>query len=108
MSERQDRTIRSGTVRTMLTSSPGLFCERLASCAKKHPGRHVITDTGEPGTSGTVGCCGWWNAGLRVGMKQCPCWRCGVVIDRQVNGARNNLLAALGKAAGVGWDDQSG
>lgn len=107
MSERQSRSIRSGTVRTMLTSSPGLFCERLASSAKRYPGRLVLCDTGEPGTSGTAGCCGWWNSGLRVGMKRCPCLRCGVVIDRQVNGARNNLLAALGKAVDVGWDGLS-
>lgn len=104
MSEHQSRNIRSGTVRTMLTSCPGLFCERLVSSSKKYPGRHVLTGTGEPGTSGTVGCCGWWNCRLKVGQKQCPCPKCGIVIDRQVNGARNNLLAAFGKAVGIGWD----
>ena len=104
MSERETRNIRSGTVRTMLTSSPGLFIDRLGSCAVRYPGRHVIPDTGEPGTSGTVGCCGWWNTKLKVGMKDCACPKCNLVIDRQVNGARNNLLAAIGKAIGVGWD----
>lgn len=107
LSKRAERNIRSGTVRTMLTSSPGLFCDRLKSCATKYPGRHVFTDTGEPGTSKTVGCCGWFNVSLRVGMEQCHCPRCNVTIDRQVNGARNNLLAALGKATGIGWDGQS-
>lgn len=107
LSERAERQIRAGTVRTMLTSSPGLFCERLTSAAAKYAGRYVITNTGEPGTSKTVGCCGWVNMGLRVGMERCPCIRCRVVIDRQVNGARNNLLAAIGKATGIGWDGQS-
>jgi transposase len=32
------------------------------------------------------------------------CPKCDVAIDRRVNGARNNLLAAIGKATGVGWD----
>ena len=104
MSERQDRNIRSGTVRTMLTSSPGLLCERLESASKGRPGKTVLTGTGEPGTTGTVGCCGWWNIAMKVGVERCPCFKCGLVIDRQVNGARNNLLAAIGKAAGIGWD----
>ena len=104
MSERDSRNIRSGTVRTMLTSSPGLFIDRLTSCAAKYPGRHVFAGTGEPGTSKTVGCCGWVNPSLKVGMKECACPRCNLVIDRQVNGARNNLLAAIGKAVGIGWD----
>lgn len=104
LSERQDRNIRSGTVRTMLTSSPGLLCDRLESSSKKRPGKTVLTGTGEPGTTGSVGCCGWWNVAMKVGVKKCPCPRCELVIDRQVNGARNNLLAAIGKAAGIGWD----
>ena len=104
MSERDSRNIRSGTVRTMLTSSPGVFIDRLMSCAVKYPGRHVFPDTGEPGTSKTVGCCGWVNSSLKVGMKECVCSKCNLIIDRQVNGARNNLLAAIGKATGIGWD----
>ena len=107
LSERAERNIRSGTVRTMLTSSPGLFCDRLKSCAAKYQGRHVLTDTGEPGTSKTMGCCGWFDMSLKVGMKRCHCPRCNITIDRQVNGARNNLLAAVAKAAGIGWDGQS-
>jgi len=31
-----------------------------------------------------------------------------VTIDRQVNGARGNLLAALGVALKIGWDGASG
>ena len=108
MSEKKLRNISSRTVRSMLTLSPGRFCERLASCAAKYAGRHVLLDTGEPGTSKTVGCCGWWDAGLAVRRKTCACPLCKVSIDRQVNGARNNLLAALGKAVGIGWDGVHG
>jgi transposase len=108
MSERATRSIRSRTVRTMLTLSPGEFCARLASKAAAYAGRHVFTHTGEPGTSKTASCCGWWNWGLRVGDKECACPRCHVTIDRQVNGARGNLLAALGVALGIGWDGASG
>lgn len=71
-------------------------------------GRHVFTHTGEPGTSKTTSCCGWWNWNLKVQDKVCACPRCGVTIDRQVNGARGNLLAALGMALKIGWDCASG
>ena len=60
------------------------------------------------GTSKTTSCCGWWNWNLKVGDKACACPRCGVTIDRQVNGARGNLLAALGMALKIGWDGASG
>lgn len=108
MSERETRSIRSRTVRTMLTLSPGAFCERLASKAAAYAGRHVLLHTGEPGTSKTASCCGWFNWNLKVGDKECACPRCGVTIDRQVNGARGNLLAALGVALKIGWDGASG
>ena len=107
LSERATRSIRSKTVRSMLTLSLGLFCDRLVSRAIHYPGRHVFTHTGEPGTSGTASCCGWWNPKLRVGMELCPCPHCNVVLDRQVNGARGNLLNAIGVAMGIGWDGAS-
>ena len=53
------------------------------------------------------GCCGRVDVSLKAGLKRCNCPRCTITIDRQVNGARNNLLAALGKATGIGWDAQS-
>lgn len=108
MSEKATRNIRSGTVRTMMTLSTGLFCERLVSRAAAYPGRYVFTGTGEPGTSKTNGCCGWFNWWLKVGQETCACPRCNVSIDRQVNGARGNLLAAIGVALKIGWDGASG
>jgi hypothetical protein len=59
-----------------------------------------------PGTSKTCTDCGWWNADLKLGDKVCHCHRCGVVVDRQLAGARNNFFAAYGMAARVGWDWQ--
>ena len=32
------------------------------------------------------------------------CKKCKVFMDRDINGARNNLLAAYGIATGVPWD----
>jgi len=47
-------------------------------------------------------------ADLRVQDKRFICPRCGVVVDRQLAGARNNFLAAYGMAVGVGWDGVDG
>jgi transposase len=108
LSRKRGRNIAAQSVRSMLTFSPGLFCDRLQSAAVRYAGRHVFCDTGEPGTSKTASCCGWWNKDLKVGTKVCKCPRCHVSIDRQVNGARGNLFAAIGKATGIPWDGQSG
>ena len=106
LSERAFRNMRSGTVRTMLTISPGKLCERLHSAAARYAGRHVFTDTGEPGTTMTRVCCGYV-AKVKLGQKKIACPRCGLVIDRQVNGAVGNFYAAIGKAVGIGWDGNS-
>lgn len=54
----------------------------------------VVRRTPEYGTSRTCGRCGAWNAGLG-GDETLRCGGCGWVIDRDINGARNNLLCAL-------------
>ena len=56
-------------------------------------GKYVI-EVGEPGTSRTCGHCGHWHQGLG-GSRVFRCPRCQVEIDRDVNGARNNLLATF-------------
>jgi putative transposase len=56
----------------------------------------VVRVVGEPGTSKTCGNCGRCNDNLG-GSKIFTCLKkwCKVVIDRDVNGARNNMLAAF-------------
>jgi len=63
----------------------------------------VIVDSGEPGTSKTCTNCGHWNAGLGA-SRIFECAVCGVHVNRDVAGARNNFFAAYGRAMGVGWD----
>ena len=103
MVPRDGRVFGSKTARSMLTWSHGLFTQRLHSAAYQHAGRHVISDSGEPGTSKTCGDCGHWNAQLG-GSKTYTCTACGTVISRDLNGARNNFFAAFGAAVGIGWD----
>jgi transposase len=90
----------------MYTWSHYLFRQHLQSAASRYARRHVI-ECGEPGTSKTCGNCGFWHAELG-GNKTFTCPRCEIVLDRDVAGARNNFLAAYGKAVGVGWDGASG
>jgi hypothetical protein len=103
MVPRDGRVFGSKVARAMLTWSHGLFTDRLHSAAYRHAGRHVLSDTGEPGTSKTCGDCGHWNARLGAD-KTYTCTVCGTIVSRDLNGARNNYFAALGAAKGIGWD----
>jgi transposase len=106
MVPRNGRVFGSKTARAMYTWSHGLFAQRLESAAARYAGRCVLTQTGEPGTSKTCTHCGKWKAELG-GAEHYECASCGVYYDRDVGGARNNFLAALGMAKGVGWDGNS-
>lgn len=97
------RNISSKTARAMLTWSHSLFVARLRSASARYAGRHVL-EVSEPGTSKTCTHCGAWKADLQVRDKVYDCTRCGLRVDRQLAGARNNFLAAYGSAIGVGWD----
>lgn len=103
MVPKDGRVLTSKTARSMLTWSHGLFTERLHSAAYRHAGRHVISDSGEPGTSKTCTDCGHWDANLG-GATTFSCTVCGTVVRRDLNGARNNFFHALNQASGVGWD----
>jgi transposase len=106
MVPRHGRVFGCKVARAMLTWSHGLFAQRLESAAARYAGRCVLTNTGEPGTSKTCTHCGFWDANLGANaVYDCP--RCGVSVDRDVAGARNNFLAAYGAAVGMGWDGQS-
>ena len=97
------RGISSRSARAMLTWSHSLFVQRLRSASARYAGRHVLKAF-EPGTSKTCTHCGAWKANLRVQDKVYECTRCGLHVDRQLAGARNNFFAAYGAAMGVGWD----
>ena len=112
LADTKHRSIHSKVARAMYTWSHYSFRERLKSAAFRYPGRMVIelvTERdkagnilvpAEPGTSKTCGLCGNWHADLGASMRfDCPA--CSVGLDRQLNGARNNFLAAYGRAAGI-------
>ena len=107
LSRRASRRIQKDTVRKMLTWSHYSFVQRLKSKSACYAGRHII-DITEPGTSKTCTHCGYWKQNLRVQDKLFTCPRCHIVVDRQLAGARNNFLAAYGRAVGVGWDGVDG
>ena len=101
--DKSTRCYGSKMARIMYAWSHRLFRQRLAFAAARYPGRHVF-ECIEPGTSKTCTNCGWWNYKLKLGDKVCKCPRCGIIVDRQLAGARNNFFAAYGMAAGIGWD----
>ena len=103
MVPRNGRVFGCKVARAMLTWSHDLFIQRLQSAAFRYRGRRVIADSGEPGTSKTCAHCGRWNSGLGA-SSVLVCSNCGVRIDRDINGARNNFFAAYGIACGIHWD----
>jgi len=108
MVPREGRVFGAKSARAMLTMSHYKFNQRLKSAAVRFPGRHVFDDTGEPGTTRTCANpnCGRWHANLG-GDHVFTCPQCTVSLGRDDNGARGNLLAALGKALGVPADATS-
>ena len=63
--------------------------------AATRDGKYVVTERAiESGTSVTCGFCGWRDENLGFGTTF-RCLACNVVVDRDVNGARNNGLQAL-------------
>lgn len=107
LTDRKTRCFGSKLARTMYTWSHFLFRRRLAFAAARWPGRYVF-ECVEPGTSKTCTHCGLWNPSLKLYDKVCRCSGCGVTVDRQLAGARNNFFAAYGMAMGVGWDGVGG
>jgi transposase len=80
----------------MLTLSPGYFVEVLKHVARRTPGKKVIFGCGEQWTSRTCTGCGKVNNNLGL-SKELECQKCGLCIDRDVNGALNNLKEVLNK-----------
>ena len=91
--ERDNRQLRTKTVRQMLSLSHGLFLTRLEHKCRYQ--KTLCAPVNESYTSKTCGSCGYLND--RLGSSEtfdCPC--CGCCIDRDINGARNILLRYLG------------
>ena len=100
--QKSTRVIGCKTVRKMLTMSHFKYRQRLQWAATHYAGRHVLV-TEEPGTSKTCTNCGVWKADLGA-SKTFLCHHCGICVDRDLAGARNNFFAAYGDAVGIGWD----
>ena len=91
MVRREKRKINSKTVRSMLTWSHYSFRQRLKHKAEEIGTKMIIQN--ESYTSKTCSACG--NIQNIGGRKVYKCRRCKVVIDRNVNGAREIFLRAL-------------
>lgn len=108
MAPRPGRVFGRGGVRAMLTMSHDKFDQRLKNVAERLPGKHILSDTGEPGTSRTCPNpqCGRWHLHLG-GDVDFVCPHCGIHAKRDDVGWRGNLLAAYGLAIGVHADGTS-
>ena len=102
MMQKRNRKTGSKLSRNLHTWAHRLFRQRLAYAAARYPGRFVF-ECAEPGTSKTCTHCGAWKESLRLGDKVYSCSHCGISVDRQLAGARNNFFAAYGMAVGLGW-----
>ena len=98
MVRKRGRRIRSKTVRQMLTFSHYQFRQHLLHKAKDYCGcRVVLVD--EAYTSKTCGKCGHIKQKLG-GAKVYRCKECGLVVDRDINGARNIWIRSVEEVAG--------
>mmetsp|Transcript_3305 Transcript_3305/g.11791 ORF Transcript_3305/g.11791 Transcript_3305/m.11791 type:complete len:443 (+) Transcript_3305:951-2279(+) len=91
--------------KNMQTVAPAKFADKLEEGYRDIEGKKIVTGCGEKGTSKTCTCCGFWQPDLG-GNKEYKCKNeiCGLVINRDVNGARNNLLEKLQELIrNVGW-----
>ena len=92
MTRRTTRRIRSKTVRNLSLLSHYKFKQRLIAKAAVRGVR--VMEVSEHYTSKTCGRCGYMHETLG-GRRVFECPRCGVVLDRDCNGARNVLLRAM-------------
>ena len=77
------------TYKTYYVMNSHEFRQKLISKARKHGKLVPIVD--EAYTSKTCSGCGWQHPSLG-GVKVYRCRQCGLVVGRDVNGARNILL----------------
>ena len=89
MVRKQNRKIRSTTARQMMTWAHYRFRERLIHKCRQYNCKVAIVN--EAYTSKTCSCCGALHNKLG-GSKVFKCPTCGVVMDRDANGAKNIFL----------------
>ena len=88
--------LNSKVARSMLTMSHYMYNRRLEWASTRYAGRYVV-HANEPGTSKTCTNCGYWHADLGTSRTfKCP--KCSIVVARDLAGARNNCLHAIGTA----------
>lgn len=96
----KERKFGSAVARRLLSWAHYAFRQRLVSSAFWGAGRCVI-QTKEPWTSKTCGLCGSLHRELKGNpVYRCVRPECGVVLDRDVNGARNIGLLVLTRQLG--------
>lgn len=89
---RSGRKLRSKSVKSMLTWGIYRFSQFLEAKAKEYGAK--VVRISEAYTSKTCGKCGNIHPTLG-GNKQFKCPKCGTILDRDANGARNILLRAM-------------
>ena len=89
MVRKQDRKIHSTTARQMITWAHYRFRERLIHKCRQYGSKVAVVN--EAFTSKTCSCCGSLNNKLGS-SKVFKCPTCGVVMDRDANGAKNIFL----------------
>jgi putative transposase len=90
MTNKEERNISKGTTRKLLTLSHYEFRQKLLKRAKERGTRIIIAC--EAYTSKTCGRCGEIR---RITGEIYKCRKCGLIIDRDINGARNILIKLL-------------
>jgi len=93
MCKKDQRRIHSKTVRNMLCWSHFQFRMMLQEKVKEYPKKQILVVT-EEYTSKTCSCCGFLKVNLG-GNKVFKCDRCKVIMERDINGARNILIKYL-------------
>jgi putative transposase len=95
MVNREDRVIGKKTARDMLTWGHYEFQQRLLWKAKTRGRERSVHIVSEQHTTMTCGSCGLYDR--NVGSKKTyECRKCGLVVDRDLNAARNILIRNMG------------
>lgn len=96
MTKKEDSVLRTKTRRQFLSIGHYMVLEKMKEKSRRYGSNILIV--GERYTSKTCGRCGNIKRELR-GEEIYKCNKCGIVIDRDINGARNILLRTIGEMA---------